>query len=177
MITRIIFFSLILIVLLSGCSSKNNKIISQNVSTQNENKVVNNTDIDEVISDYIISHTNYKSTDKEFEAHKIYGKDEKNNTIKVYLYSSLTGFSFKDGYFKGETGGSGEAIIELSKKGGQYEVISFRESFEKNDLKGLFPKEYEEKISMDKHDDLYEAIKNKANAWLKSNGKNVKILD
>ncbi len=73
--------------------------------------------MDEVISDYIIKNTKYKPTEMQFEAHRIYGTEEKDNKIKLYLYSFLAGFSFIDNFFKLEAGGEHAVLIELTKKG------------------------------------------------------------
>ena len=63
------------IFILSGCASY------ENINVTNE--------MNSVITQHIKDHYKnvYGETDKQFEAHKVYGAEERNSMINVYIYS------------------------------------------------------------------------------------------
>lgn len=171
---------LLAITLLSGCSN-NKSINNEQTNTQSQLKEqedsIDKSNMDEVISEYIITHTKYKPTTKQFEAHKIYGMNKQENKVEVYLYSALIGYSFVDDNFKAEVGGNTAILIELLKENGKYKVIKFKQALDDDSVKELFPKEYAEKALNEQHTDLYESIKKQAESWLEMKGKTEKVVD
>lgn len=175
-----IMLSLLLIMILScfGCSSS--KATQSNKSSLNEEEAV-----DKAISDYIVDNNigKYLKTDKQFEAHKIYGIEEKDGAINVYMYSLFEGFSIIDKGFKSMSGSSCPAFIKLEKKNNRYIVVEYTlpldgEYYAKS-IRKMFPSEYAEPAIRDTSQTLKldEQINKKAKEWLKEQGKDLVIID
>lgn len=174
---RILIFSTLILIVTLPIVCRSNSIQINNNSVRECSIEVNTKNMDEVISDYIIKNTKYKPTEMQFEAHRIYAIEEKDNKIKVYLCSSLAGFSFIDNFFKLEAGGDHVVLIVLTKKDENYEVISFRHSLTNDDIVDMFPKEYRERALNENYKELCQEVKRKAEEWLKSQGRTEKIKD
>jgi len=148
------------------------------------NKISLNNEANEVISDYIVNYNvgAYYKTDKQFEAHKVYGTEEKDGLINVYMYSRFQGFTFVDGGFEGRTSGEGPVLVKLKKENNKYSVVEYNEGDPVHDdeesLKKIFPKRYIRKALHDSgHSlNLHEQINTKAREWLKLQGKDLKII-
>lgn len=115
--TRILFV-LFGVLLLAGCSGNV-------VNLKDGDKHVTE-EINEVISDYMIqmSASSKNDTEKQFEIHKVYGTNESDGVITVYMWSyyggfnKLTGTEFQEGH-------SLPVVIQLSKNGEKYSVIEY----------------------------------------------------
>jgi hypothetical protein len=171
---------LLLISCLAGC--KVNKAADITSSTEsNEIEVVpiagnvDKSDMDEVISYFIIKYLgiSYKSTDKQFEAHKIYGTEEADGVIKVYAFYRFMGCSFIEGTFKYETGGGAPILFELVKENDEYDIIGYTEVLVGGDLPYIFPEKYAEMVD-ERNTDLYEDVVKQAEDWLKEEGRTEK---
>ncbi|AOT70942.1 hypothetical protein [Geosporobacter ferrireducens] len=168
----VISMLVVISLLFAGCDSDSIKADKENVNIQADSEV-DKTNMDEVISDYIIRYVNvlHKPTEKQFEEHRIYGIEEKADRITVYLFSIFDGYSFSDGYFKNLAYSTRYVVIELEKKNGQFEVVNYKDSVVSEDVKKMFPTEYAEKALNEKPKDLHDAIKSKVELWLKSQGR------
>ncbi|WP_353094127.1 hypothetical protein [Tissierella praeacuta] len=178
-ISRISVF-LVIVLNLVSCNGKNTGFNEDNMLTQaNEAKYrIDKTDMNDVISDYItIRLSGFRPVYKKFEAHEIYGVEEKDDKLIVYLYFSLDGYSFSDGYFKSETGTNTGAIVELTEKEGEYEIISFEEMLTNDEIIDRFPKEYAEKALYGDHKGLYDEVRRKVNNWLKAERRTEEIKE
>lgn len=104
-------------------------------------------EMDKVISDYIIQKysSSYYPTDKQFEVHKVFGTNETDGIISVYMWSYYAGFNKETGK-EIQAGHSLPAVIRLSKDEENYSVIEYIEpqdgSLYDSSLKKMFPKKY-----------------------------------
>lgn len=154
---------MILLFLLSGCASFN---------SSNEVKVTS--EMNELISDYIIQHYDgvYPETDKQFEVHKIYGAKETGGVTSVYLYSLYLGFNEKT-KAEGQPGHSVPVVVKLRSEDGEYVVSHYKEPRDGADFKRslykIFPREYAGKALDDTKNSagLQEEMKQKAEMWLR----------
>lgn len=131
--------------------------------------------LDKAISDYILDK--FDAGYKEFEAHKIYGIEEKENIINVYMYSLCRGYSLsnKKFYMRGQY--SHPVFMTLKKNNDKYSVVEFKEAeygidYEES-IMNMFPNEYVKKAL---YDTEYSAglsgnIRKQAKRWLKEEGK------
>jgi len=147
-------------------------------------KIFLNNEADEVISDYIVSYNvgRYYKTDKQFEAHMVYGAEEKDGLINVYMYSFFQGFEFVDEGLKPRTCGGSQVLVKLKKENNKYRVVEYNEGDpvhnDEESLKKIFPKKYVRKALQDSRHSLmlHEQINTKAREWLKQQGKDLKII-
>lgn len=152
-----------LLFLLMGCTSFN---------SSNEVKVTSQ--MNELISDYIIQHYDdvYPETDKRFEVHKIYGAKENGEVTSVYLYSLFLGFNKKT-KTEGQSGHSVPAVIKLRSKDGKYVVSHYKEPQDGADFKRslykIFPRNYARKALEDSKNSagLQKKMNQKAEMWLR----------
>lgn len=131
-------------------------------------------ELDKVISDYILDK--FEDGYKEFEAHKIYGIEEKDNIINVYMYSLCRGYSLsnKTFYMRGEY--SHPVFMTLKKNNNEYSVVECKEAeyginYEES-VMNIFPKAYIKKALYDTEYSagLRENIRKQAKKWLKEEG-------
>jgi hypothetical protein len=130
-------------------------------------------EIDEVISDYIIQKysSTYSDTEKQFEVHKVYGTNESDGVINVYMWSYYGGFNKSNG-IENQAGHSLPAVIRLSKKEENYSVIEYIEpqdgSLYQSSLKKMFPEKYLKLARQDSENigDLQKEMDNKVKQWL-----------
>lgn len=170
---RFIAFSIPMIFLLAtGCSS----IGAQNISVpkMNVNKVTTidqknlDNSMNDAISKYLEENMSFKAiAGKVFEAHELYGTEEKDGKVKAYIWSRLQEYDFKDGSLIDGAGTSMPLVLTLEKKGDTYNVLDFSapqdgsQYFES--IKKLFPEKYIEKIlERNNADDLERIVKQKA---------------
>jgi|GEM_PF-1135251 len=167
--------ALLVSIIISCNSSNSNKIPQSNYYTTEAGK----TEMDKVISEYIIGHSSpiYSPTDKQFEVHKTYGIEYKDSLIYFYIYSLYEGYSFTDGIFKMQSGGSFPVLIVLKEKDKTFEVIKYKEpqdgeNYAKS-IRDMFPSSYAQQAIEDTGNlpELHEKIKVKAKEWLKLQGK------
>jgi hypothetical protein len=132
-------------------------------------------EMDEVISDYIIEYNKdkYYPTEKQFEAHKIYGAKEIGDLIEVYLYSVYMGFNQSTGEEE-QAGGSFPVLIKFKKENDTYTVVNYQEpedgAYYESSIKEMFPKKYARKALNDTGNigHLEKEIKNNVREWLES---------
>lgn len=130
-------------------------------------------EMDKEISKYILDYNRdlYAKTEKQFEAHKIYGATEKKGSIYVYLYSLYGGFN-KATKTDEQSGHSFPVLIVLKKKNDKYEVAKYQEpkdgSFYKSSIEKMFPEKYAKQALSDAGniDDLRTELKGKVEKWL-----------
>lgn len=130
-------------------------------------------ELDEVISEYIIQKysSSYYETEKQFEVHKVYGTNESNGVLSVYMWSYYGGFNKSTG-IQNQSGHSLPAVIRLSKKEENYSVIEYLEpqdgSLYQSSLEKMFPEKYLKLAQQDtgKLDDLRKQMDDKVNKWL-----------
>ncbi|MFN7253403.1 MAG: hypothetical protein ACK4M9_21920 [Anaerobacillus sp.] len=131
-------------------------------------------DLDLLISDYIVYYNKYKyfPTEKQFEVHHIYGTEEIDGLVEVYLYSLYTGFNraTKD---EGQSGRSGPALVKLKKTNDGYSVVEYKEPGDGDmyveSIYEMFPDNYAEQAINDTDNvrkKLDEQIKAKVADWL-----------
>ena len=171
--------SLLVIMILSCFGCSNSKATQGNKATFSEEDEMNKT-----ISDYIVNNNadKFLKTDKQFEAHKIYGIEKKDEVINVYMYSLFEGFSIIDESLKSMSGSSCPVLIKLEKKNNKYTVVEYKlptdgEYYAKS-IRKMFPSEYAEQALRDTSHSLKldEQINTKAKEWLKQQGKDIKII-
>ncbi len=131
--------------------------------------------LDKAISDYILDK--FDAGYKEFEAHKIYGIEEKENIINVYMYSLQEVYSFVDKKFKLQGSWSEPVFMAFKNYNGKYSVIEYKEaevgSKDLESMMEIFPREYAKKAIYDdaQSTGLYFDIRKQAKKWLKEEGK------
>jgi hypothetical protein len=151
--------------LLAGC-------IGNEVNLQDGDKHINE-EKNEVISEYIIQKYSsiYLDTEKQFEVHKVYGTNESDGVITVYMWSYYGGFNKSTG-IENQAGHSLPAVIRLSKKEENYSVIEYTEpqdgSLYQSSLKKMFPKKYLKLAQQDSVniEDLQKEMDRKVKQWL-----------
>ncbi|WP_394191450.1 hypothetical protein [Paenisporosarcina quisquiliarum] len=160
-----ILFLLFGALFLVGCSGNE-------VNLQDGDKHITE-EIDEVISDYIIQKysSSYLDTEKQFEVHKVYGTNESDGVISVYMWSYYGGFNKSTG-IENQAGHSLPALVQLSKKEENYSVIEYTEpqdgSLYQSSLKKMFPKKYLKLAQQDSGniEDLQKEMDKKVEQWL-----------
>ncbi|MFC4619479.1 hypothetical protein ACFO4N_12225 [Camelliibacillus cellulosilyticus] len=152
---------LFIVMFLNGCSNVSVKIPSE---------------MDKVISGYILDRNkdDYAETDKQFEAHKIYGTGKKSHdVIEVYMYSLYEGFNFQTKR-EVQSGGSLPVFMKLKKSGETYKVIDYKEPRDgamfESSLKKMFPRQYVKRAIKDTGnvEDLQKQIDRKVSKWLRT---------
>ncbi|MGG4263724.1 hypothetical protein [Peribacillus simplex] len=133
-------------------------------------------DMDQIITDTIIEEgkASVSSTDKQFEAHKIYGTEEKDGLTSIYLhtvyegYDKVTGDEIKAGF-------SYPVLIKLAKEKNAYVVKEYRipedgAEYTKS-IEEMFPKKYAKKAINKKEDtvqELEKEIQKEVDNWINS---------
>lgn len=152
-------------ILLIGCS---------NTSSKASNEVTITKEMDQVISNTIMEHNKdaLSQKDKQFEAHKIYGADEKNGLICIYLFALYEGYNKSTGT-EIQSGHSYPALIKLAKEDNEYIVKEYKEPTDgseyKESVKNMFPSKYSKKALKDTGDasDLKAELQKKVEKWVK----------
>ena len=163
--SSILFLLLGALLLLTGCSGNE-------ANLQDGDKHITE-EMDEVISDYIIQKysSSYLDTEKQFEVHKVYGTNETDGVISVYMWSYYGGFNRSTG-IENQAGHSLPAVIQLNKKEGNYSVIEYTEpqdgSLYQSSLEKLFPEKYLKLAQQDSGniEDLQKEMDKKVKQWL-----------
>lgn len=163
-----LFFLLAAVMLIAACSDYINSGTKYNDGDQLISEEMN-----EEISNYIIQKysTVYIDTEKRFEVHKVYGTEQTNDSITVYMYSYFGGFNKSTG-LKNQAGHSLPAVIRLQKKSDGYSVTRYMEpkdgSLYQSSLKKMFPKKYLEIAQRDTGNinDLHQEMDSKVKQWL-----------
>ena len=151
--------------LLAGCSGNE-------VNLQNGDKHITE-EMNEVISDYIIqkNSSSIKNTEKQFEVHKVYGTNESDGVISVYMWSYYGEFNKSTGS-EVQTGYSLPAVIRLSIKKENYSVIEYTETQDgdlyQSSLKKMFPPKYLKLAQQENRNVKYlqNEMYNKVKQWL-----------
>ncbi|WP_121661948.1 hypothetical protein [Metabacillus litoralis] len=154
------------VLFLAGCSGNE-------LNLQDGDKHITE-EMDKVISDYIIqkNSSSFSDTEKQFEVHKVYGTNELDGVISVYMWSFYAGFNKSTG-IEEQSGHSLPAVIQLSKKEENYSVIEYIEpqdgSLYQSSLEKMFPKKY---LKLAKQESgniggLQKEMDKKVKQWLK----------
>ncbi|MEW8995506.1 hypothetical protein [Clostridium sp.] len=143
-------------------------------------------ELDKAISNYILDNfrDKFDAGHKQFEAHKIYGIEEKDGLINVYMYSLYEGYSFVNKKFKLQGGGSHPVLMIFKKNDGRYSVVEYREPVSGSEygdsIIAMFPSKYaKEAINYDTRNaaGLSGNIRKQTKKWLKEEGKSGFILE
>ncbi|MEO3947897.1 hypothetical protein [Gorillibacterium sp. CAU 1737] len=160
-----ILFILFGALLLAGCSG--------NAVTLQDGDTHVTKEMNEVISDHMIqmSSSSHYETEKQFEIHKVYGTNESDGVITVYMWSFYGGFNKSTGT-EFQEGHSLPAVIQLSKNGEKYSVIEYIQPQDgdmyQSSLKKMFPKKYLKLAQQDLENpkDLRQEMVEKVTQWL-----------
>ncbi|MFI8496638.1 hypothetical protein ACIGC1_28025 [Peribacillus butanolivorans] len=133
-------------------------------------------DMDQFITDTIIEEgkASVSSTDKQFEAHNIFGTEEKDGLTNIYLhtvyegYDKVTGGEIKAGF-------SYPVLIKLAKEKNVYVVKKYRipedgAEYTKS-IEEMFPKKYAKKAINNKQGTVHKLekeIQKEVDNWLNS---------
>ncbi|MBU9714910.1 hypothetical protein [Evansella tamaricis] len=137
------------------------------------NKVTVTDEMNELISKYIVEYYEDKffPTEKQFEAHHVYGAAVIDDTVEVYMKSLYLGFNRATGE-EAQSGRSGPLLIKLKEDNGSYTFDGLREpmdgSYYLESIKEMFPREYADQAIHDEgeQDQLEDEILKKIAAWL-----------
>ncbi|MGM0803868.1 MAG: hypothetical protein ACQET8_03960 [Bacillota bacterium] len=162
-IMRMTLITWSMLFLLMGCTS---------FHSSNEVKVTS--EMNELISDYIIQHYDdvYPESEKQFEVHKIYGAKETGEVTSIYLYSLFQGFN-RSTKAEGQSGHSVPAVIKLRSIDGKYVVSHYKEPQDGADFKRslykIFPRQYAGEALEDSKNSagLQKKMNQKAEMWLR----------
>ncbi|WP_340022044.1 hypothetical protein MHI24_24065 [Paenibacillus sp. FSL K6-1096] len=160
-----ILFILFGALLLAGCSGNA-------VNLQDGDTYVTK-EMNEVISDYIIqmSSSSHHKTEKQFEIHKVYGINESDGVITVYMWSYYGGFNKSTGT-EFQEGHSLPAVIQLSKNGEKFSVTEYIQPQDgdmyQSSLKKMFPKKYLKLVQQDTANtkNLQQEMVERVTRWL-----------
>jgi hypothetical protein len=122
------------------------------IENQGSQQINQQESLDSVISDYIIKNVAFTAIDgKVFEAHQLYGTEEKNGETYAYLWSYLREFGSENGVIKDGSGSSMPMVIVLSKSDDEkYTVLEYKTpqdgEYYLASVKKLFPEKYQDTI-------------------------------
>lgn len=142
--------------------------------------------MNEIISDYILKYNKplYAPSYVQFESHEIYGAEEKEDGIYVYMDVLYKGYDITESGLNNVSGGFIPTVIILVKnKDEDYYVKSYKEPQDGDEMmssiKSMFPKNIANKLQNDVvRNKLQRDINIEAYKWLKANGKkNLKVLN
>ncbi|WP_078381233.1 hypothetical protein [Sutcliffiella halmapala] len=111
-------------------------------------------EMDVAITEFIINHnkTRFGETEKQFEVHKIYGTEEKDGIIHVYMYSLYNGYNRTTGAYP-RSGGSYPVYLSLKKEENDYTILEYMEPddgyYHVTSIKEMFPRKYVNKAIRD----------------------------
>ncbi|MFC9601176.1 hypothetical protein ACFY5J_18485 [Peribacillus butanolivorans] len=142
-------------------------------SNSSSGEVTITKDMDQIVSDTIMEQNKdaLSPTDKQFEAHKIYGADEKDGLMSIYLYALYEGYNKSTGT-EVQSGHSYPARIRLAKDENGYVLKEYKETEEGEEfidsLEDMFPSKYSKQVLKDTEDgaDLGEQLQKKVENWL-----------
>jgi hypothetical protein len=176
---KIIIFSFLALLILSvGCSSMTAQFATVPKIEVNKLKIVENQDteqagehanLDEIISSYLVQQLAFTALDGSvFEAHEIYGTEEKDGKTYVYLWSMQQEYAYENNEILRGAGSSMPLVIVLEKDSeGKYSTITYMAPKDgehyPSSVKKLFPEKYHDKIFERVHSkELAEIVKQKA---------------
>ncbi|MGE7879175.1 hypothetical protein [Peribacillus muralis] len=141
-------------------------------------KVTITKEMDQIVSDTIIEQNkdDFSVTDKKFEEHKIYGADEKDGVITIYLYALYEGYNKSTGT-EVKAGHSYPARIKLAKDENGYVLKEYKKPEEGGEfvesLEDLFPRKYAKQVYKDQGHAAYlgEDIQKEVKNWLSKTNK------
>jgi Na+-transporting methylmalonyl-CoA/oxaloacetate decarboxylase gamma subunit len=174
----IIFSFLVLLILSAGCSAAIDQFTAVPKIEVNKLKVVESQDteqadeqanLDEIISSYLAQQLAFTALDGTvFEAHEIYGTEEKDGKTYVYLWSMQQEYAYENNEILRGAGSSMPLVMVLEKDSeGKYSTITHMVPRDgehySSSVKKLFPEKYHDKIFERVHSkELEEIIKQKA---------------
>ncbi|MFP3510076.1 hypothetical protein SB775_10505 [Peribacillus sp. SIMBA_075] len=141
-------------------------------------KVTITKEMDQIVSDTIMEQNKDElaPTEKQFEVHKIYGADEKDGVITIYLYAIYEGYNKSTGT-EVQSGHSYSARIKLAKDENGYVLKEYKTPEEGGEfmdsLEELFPRKYSKQVLKDNGNgaDLDEQMQKKVENWLSKTNK------
>lgn len=109
-------------------------------------------DLDRAISDAVKKVNSDRNWQGECftEGHFIYGTDEKNGIIKVYMLEAVSNFGFKNGFFMDESGHSVPTVYTFKKNDSSIELVDYKYaedgSLYGDSVRNMFPSEIAEMV-------------------------------
>lgn len=178
--SRIILIGIIMIILIGLIYlGINNNDIKHKSNSSNSDSItdvseIDKENLDEVISEYIENNVAHRTRGgKSFEAHELYGTEEKDGEIYVYLWTYFMEYYLKGNKLVEGGGGSLPIVIIITKdKDGNYSVKGHKipgdGAYYTPSIRKLFPQEYHDKIfSRNNVYDLEPIVEKKAKAYFK----------
>ncbi|MCR4616268.1 MAG: helix-turn-helix transcriptional regulator [Clostridiales bacterium] len=119
------------------------------------------------------------------ESHFVFGTEEKNETVTVYIIEEYRQFGFINGFFTDVSGGNTPAVLKFNKTDDDYTLIS-RETAQDGDrytssIKKLFPRRYAKKIirglSDEENEELWINLVRQAQKYLDSINRNATVCE
>ena len=150
--------------------------IEQSLISGNKKIEINDADLNDIISNYLtIRKSSANSNEKTFEAHKVYGTEQKDDELYVYMYS-FTGTFWRNNTTKKSlptqlSRFSSPALLIIKKKNSEYIVSNYIEPIQGESAESFIKKEFPNKyIATAIYDskntkDMEKQITYKANAW------------
>jgi hypothetical protein len=169
--TILISISTILL-LSSGCGFIGGQDVA--VPKMNVNKVTTidqknaNDGLNNAISKYLEERLSIRAINgKIFEAHELYGTEEKDGKITAYIWSRMQEYDYKDGKLIEGAGTSMPLVVALEKKDNAYNAVDFSAPADGSgyfdSIKKLFPEKYIDKIlARSNAEDLERIVMQKA---------------
>lgn len=147
-----------------------------------EDKNLNQSDkkntIDDVISKYLEQKFDFKAIGGVvFEAHELYGVEKKDDKTYAYIWSVQQEYKYTDGKLENGAGLSIPLVLVMSAdRDNKYTVLEYKAPKDgeqyTSSIKGMFPKEYHEKIlTRTNSAELEEIVKQKAQNYFISGAK------
>lgn len=150
-----------------------NTLISSNKKIE-----ISDSELNGIISNYLIDRKSTISSndnEKTFEAHKMYGTEQKDNELYVYMYSFIGTFSVNNTVKKNVpiqlSKFSSPALLIIKEKDGKYTISDYKEPLidepAEKFIKNNFLNKYIDKAIYDSKNtaDMEKQITYKANAW------------
>ena len=143
-------------------------------------------DLDKAISDAVKKVNSDKNWLGECftEGHFIYGTDEKNGIIKVYMLEAVSNFGFENGFFMDESGHSIPAVYTFKKNDSSIELVDYKYaedgSLYGDSVRKMFPSEIAEMVL---HSDgsegavIWEQCRAQAEEYLKKIGREAEVCN
>lgn len=176
---KLILLSICMLLLISaGCSAGGNQLMSVPkveinkltvVKNQSVDQVNEQISLDEIISSYLEQEVAFTAIDGiVFEAHELYGTEEKEGKTYAYIWSMQQEYAYVDNEIVRGAGASMPLVIVLEKDGeDSYSTITHMAPQDgeryASSVKKLFPQKYHDRIFERTHaKELGEIVKQKA---------------
>lgn len=168
-----------------------NKSTTEQTSVKYEKIEISSSDLDNIISNYLIKFNNPSSEDikydnKTFEVHKIYGTMQKDGKLYVYIYSIVESYIMKQPYYENPTLTNSSlypALLIIENKNNEYVVSNYKQPMPDESsetfIKKVFPQKYASIAINDlkNNSDMKNTINNKVNIWAHFLDMNMNMLN